>query len=53
MGKSQTRAKNKYNAKTYDRITVTVKKGVHNLSHRDKSALEVIKFERFESEVHV
>lgn len=27
--------------------------GVHNLSHRDKSALEVIKFERFESEVHV
>lgn len=31
MGKSQTRAKNKYNAKTYDRITVTVKKGVKDI----------------------
>ena len=28
MGKSQTTAKNKYNAKSYDRISVTVKKGV-------------------------
>lgn len=28
MGKSQTKAKNKYNAKAYDRISVTVKKGV-------------------------
>lgn len=28
MGKSQTIAKNKYNAKSYDRISVTVKKGV-------------------------
>lgn len=27
MGKTQTTAKNKYNAKAYDRITVTVKKG--------------------------
>ena len=27
MGKSSTRAKNKYNAKAYDRISVTVKKG--------------------------
>ena len=27
MGKSQTKAKNKYNAKAYDRISVTVKKG--------------------------
>lgn len=28
MGKSQTTAKNKYNAKSYDRISVIVKKGV-------------------------
>ena len=28
MGKSSTKAKNKYNAKVYDRISVTVKKGV-------------------------
>ena len=28
MGKSQTKAKNKYNAKAYDRISVTVNKGV-------------------------
>lgn len=28
MGKSSTKAKNKYNAKSYDRISVTVKKGV-------------------------
>ena len=28
MGKSQTIAKNKYNAKSYDRISVSVKKGV-------------------------
>ena len=27
QGTSQTRAKNKYNAKTYDRITLQVKKG--------------------------
>ncbi len=26
MSKAQTRASNKYNAKTYDRITVSVKK---------------------------
>lgn len=26
MGKSSTKAKNKYNAKVYDRISVTVKK---------------------------
>ena len=28
MGKSSTKAKNKYNAKAYDRISVSVKKGI-------------------------
>lgn len=28
MGKSQTKAKNKYNAKAYDRVSVIVKKGI-------------------------
>ena len=28
MGKSATKAKNKYNAKAYDRISVSVKKGI-------------------------
>lgn len=31
MGKSQTKAKNKYNEKTYDRINLVVKKGVKDI----------------------
>lgn len=31
MGKSQTKAKNKYNEKTYDRIPIVVKKGVKDI----------------------
>lgn len=31
MGKSQTRAKNKYNEKTYDRIPLVVKKGIKDI----------------------
>lgn len=31
MGKSQTKAKNKYNEKTYDRIPLIVKKGTKDI----------------------
>lgn len=31
MGKSQTRVKNKYNEKTYDRIPLVVKKGIKDI----------------------
>ncbi|MEE1060993.1 MAG: hypothetical protein UH080_04090 [Ruminococcus sp.] len=38
QGTAQTRAKNKYNAKTYDRIALQVKKGRRDIlkAHADK-----------------
>ena len=46
MGKSQTTAKNKYNAKSYDRISVTVKKGVKDewKSEAEKQGLSLNAF---------
>lgn len=46
MGKSQTRAKNKYNSKSYDRISVTVKKGIKDewKSEADKQGLSLNAF---------
>lgn len=46
MGKSQTKAKNKYNAKAYDRISVTVKKGMKDewKSEADKQGLSLNAF---------
>ena len=46
MGKSQTKAKNKYNAKSYDRISVTVKKGVKDewKSEAEKQGLSLNAF---------
>ena len=46
MGKSSTRAKNKYNAKAYDRISVTVKKGMKDewKSKADKQGLSLNAF---------
>lgn len=46
MGKSQTRAKNKYNSKAYDRISVTVKKGMKDewKSEADKQGLSLNAF---------
>ena len=46
MGKSQTKAKNKYNAKAYDRISVNVKKGTKDewKSEADKQGLSLNAF---------
>lgn len=46
MGKSQTTAKNKYNAKSYDRISVTVKKGIKDewKSEAEKQGLSLNAF---------
>lgn len=46
MGKSSTKAKNKYNAKSYDRISVTVKKGVKDdwKSEAEKQGLSLNAF---------
>lgn len=46
MGKSQTKAKNKYNAKAYDRISVTVKKGMKDewKSEAEKKGLSLNAF---------
>ena len=46
MGKSQTTAKNKYNEKSYDRISVTVKKGVKDdwKSEAEKQGLSLNAF---------
>lgn len=46
MGKSQTKAKNKYNAKAYDRISVNVKKGMKDewKSEADKQGLSLNAF---------
>lgn len=46
MGKSQTRAKNKYNAKAYDRLSVFVKKGIKDewKSEAEKQGLSLNAF---------
>ena len=46
MGKSSTKAKNKYNAKAYDRISVTVKKGTKDewKSEAEKKGLSLNAF---------
>lgn len=38
MGKSQTRAKNKYNEKTYDRIPFVVKKGIKTFGKQKQNS---------------
>ena len=46
MGKSSTKAKNKYNSKSYDRISVIVKKGIKDewKSEAEKQGLSLNAF---------
>lgn len=41
MGSSSTKAKNKYNTKNYDRITITIKKGHKELIKNQAKILDM------------
>ena len=55
MGKSSTKAKNKYNAKAYDRISVSVKKGIKDewKSSAEKQGLSLNAFIEQAVQIHL